>query len=266
MLATAVGLESDWDSDQGFQRGLRRGISSSKQLLKGCSAAFSGPFAVRSRQLALSGDGIAAGAIAPVGTLGAPRPLRARVLALASCETILAHTLPAHRVAPQRVGPVALACPGTAGSEGEGCAWEVAESAVAGGRTLAVAETSVTTAARAVVGTQALAPVTETSVRTHVVTAMLAVSVGRTAAAACLVIAQCRCVAKAFLLAVNAEHTLGTLGVAKISDVSWLTATYFGAGITRAVFACTTRVLTLLTEQPRRTLSQFASPAVFGEL
>lgn len=190
-------------------------------------AAFTGPFAVRNRRVALSGDRIAAGAVASVGTLGSPRSLRATVLALASRETLSAHTLPIHGVAPQGVGAVAFACPGTAGPVSEWCAREVAESAVAGGGTLAVAETSVTAAARAVLGTQALAPITETSEGAHVVTAMLAVPVRCTAAAACLVIAQGRGVAEAFLLAVNAVHTLGTLRVAKFSDVSWLAATYF---------------------------------------
>lgn len=211
-------------------------------------AAFPGPLAVSGRWLALSGDVVAVGAVASLGTLGTPRPFRAAVFTLAASETRSAHALSAHRVAPQRVGTVALACLDTAGSVGEGCAREVAESAVASGRTFAVAETSVTAAARTIVGAQALAPVAKASKRAHVMTAMLAVPVRCTTAAACLVIAQCRGVAKASLLAVSTEHTLRTLGVAKFPDVSRLTPTHLVDRIARSVLAGATRVLTFLTE------------------
>lgn len=119
---------------------------------------------------------------------------------------------------------------------------------MASGRTFAVAETSVTTAARTIVGTEALAPVAKTSKRAHVMTAMFAVPVRCTTAAACLVIAQRRGVAEAPLLAVSTEHTLRALGIAKFSDVSRLTATRHGDRIARSVLAGTTRVLTFLTE------------------
>lgn len=183
-----------------------------------------------------------------MGTLGAPRSFRAGVLTLAASKTRSADALSAHRVAPQRVGTVAFACSGTARSVGEGCAREVAEPAVASGRTFAVAETSVTAAARTIVGTQALAPVAKTSKRAHVMTAMLAVPVRCATAAACLVIAQCRGVAEASLLAVSTEHTLRAFGIAKFSEVSRLTATHLGDRIARSVLAGTTRMLTFLSE------------------
>lgn len=205
-------------------------------------AAFSGPLAVSScRGVALSRDGIAAGAVvAFVGTQGAPGSLRAAVLALGAREARSAHALSAHGVAPHGVGTVALAHPGAARSVREGRAREVAESAVAGGRTLAISETSMTAAARAVVGTQAIALFTETSERAHVVTTMLAVCVRCATASACLVIAHGGGVAEALLFAVGTEHTLGTLCVAKFSDVSRLTATHLGGRIARSVFAGTT--------------------------
>lgn len=211
-------------------------------------AAVSGLLAVGSSRVAPPSDGIAAGAVAFVGTEGAPRSLRAAVLTLAAREALSAHALSAHGVAPKGVCAVALAHPGTARSMREGRARKVAESAVAGGRTLAIAETSVTAAARAIVGTQAITSVTETSERAHVVTTMLPVRVRSAGAATCLVVAHGGDVAEALLFAVSTERTLGTLRVAKFSDVSWLAATYFGGGITRAVFAGTTWVFAFLAE------------------